>query len=180
MDMLTTSSAHTKPTSSMTKSVLFNVLIHNPLITQNISESVIMDAFCGTGSVGFEFISLGAKKCYFVDKNTDRLLEISNTARKFGVENKVETILSDIVTDTILISEKIDILFLDPPYTGNEGILFHFLNSFCNYDNMSDSAIVSAELPRTLCPDFNNLEKIVQRNVNKNTDCIFWKMKPHK
>ena len=60
--------AGTRPTTSMTRSVLLNMLMHNSEFGGvDFAEARIMDLCCGTGVVGLEFVSLGAKNIVFVD-----------------------------------------------------------------------------------------------------------------
>ena len=55
----------TRPTMSRVKESMF------ASIQNYISDSIVLDLFCGTGSLGIEAISMGANKCYFVDNNRD-------------------------------------------------------------------------------------------------------------
>ena len=53
----------TRPTMDRIKESLF------AMIQSYIPESICLDLFCGSGSLGIEALSNGAKECYFIDKN---------------------------------------------------------------------------------------------------------------
>ena len=53
----------TRPTMARVKESMF------ASIQNNIDSSIVLDLFCGSGSLGIEAISMGAEKCYFVDNN---------------------------------------------------------------------------------------------------------------
>ena len=53
----------TRPTMDRVKESLFGI------IQNNINKSICLDLFAGSGSLGIEALSNGAKTCYFVDKN---------------------------------------------------------------------------------------------------------------
>lgn len=102
---------HTRPTTDKYKETLFNVL------QPYVGGGVFVDLFSGSGAIGIEALSRGAKKAYFVDEN--------NQANKYILENLKHTKLMD---DAIVlkqdaafalahsVQEPIDILFMDPPY----------------------------------------------------------------
>lgn len=100
----------TRPTMDRVKESLFAI------IQSNIKHSVCLDLFAGSGSLGIEALSNGAKECYFVEKNN----EIYDLLKKnlIGIDGSVliksdyKDALNKFVKDCI----KFDIIFLDPPY----------------------------------------------------------------
>lgn len=106
----------TRPTSDRVKESLFNIL------TGKLLEADVLDLFAGTGSLGIEALSRGARSCVFVD--------ISNEAKKVISDNIIHTkfegvseILSSDFTSAIRLLEnkgkKFDLIFVDPPYNKN-------------------------------------------------------------
>ena len=81
----------TRPTMDRIKESLF------AMIQTKLPNSICLDLFCGSGSLGIEALSNNAKECYFVDNNK-KIIEIlkKNTFDIFKI--------------------KFDIIFLDPPY----------------------------------------------------------------
>ena len=97
----------TRPTMDRIKESLF------AMIQSYIPESICLDLFCGSGSLGIEALSNGAKECYFIDKNK-KITEILKNNTKdidnvFIINNDFQTFLKNTKV-------KFDIIFLDPPY----------------------------------------------------------------
>jgi 16S rRNA (guanine(966)-N(2))-methyltransferase RsmD len=61
------SSKRTRPILDRAKESLFNIL------GDSILDSVVLDLFAGTGSLGIEALSRGAKRCLFVDNSTNAI-----------------------------------------------------------------------------------------------------------
>lgn len=105
-----------RPTTDRVKESLFNII--NPYIR----ESNILDLFAGTGSLGIECLSRGAKNCVFVDKSKDSINIIKSNVKKARVENE-STILNvdfkDAVKRLSSQNQKFDVIFMDPPYYEN-------------------------------------------------------------
>ena len=100
----------TRPTMDRVKESLFAI------IQNNIPDSIVLDLFSGSGNLGIEAISMGSKKAILVDKNKKAIDVIKRNVNNFDISDKVEIINSDYKNALSLIKEKIDIIFLDPPY----------------------------------------------------------------
>ena len=100
----------TRPTMDRVKESLFAI------IQNNIPDSIVLDLFSGSGNLGIEAISMGSKKAILVDKNKKAIDVIKNNVNNFDISDKVDIINSDYKNALSLIKEKIDIIFLDPPY----------------------------------------------------------------
>ena len=98
-----------RPTSDRAKEALFNIL------QGKISGSRFLDLFCGTGSVGIEALSRGAKEVTLVDLSKESLLLAEKNLNSIG--ERAETVLSD-ATSFVKTNKtrEYDIIFLDPPY----------------------------------------------------------------
>lgn len=101
----------TRPTMDRVKESLFGS------IQNKIKDSVCLDLFAGSGSLGIEALSNGAKCCYFGDLNKE-ILKILKSNLK-GIENSfvIEGDYLKILKE--LKDKKFDIIFLDPPYKFN-------------------------------------------------------------
>lgn len=105
--------SQTRPTSSRLRESLFN-------ICQNeIEGAVFLDLFAGSGAIGFEAISRGAKECTFVDSHPHAISCIRENCSKLQV-GKESKILTGDIFDMLRLLEKqqarFDIIFVDPPY----------------------------------------------------------------
>lgn len=99
----------TRPTMDRIKESLFAI------IQNYIRGSIVLDLFSGSGNLGIEAISEGAKYAYLVDKNIRCIKIINKNISNLGIEN-IKVFNLDYKKALNSISEKIDIIFLDPPY----------------------------------------------------------------
>jgi 16S rRNA (guanine966-N2)-methyltransferase len=106
-----------RPTSDRLRETLFNVLTAgNP---QALEGSVWLDLFAGTGAVGIEALSRGAKQAYFGETSTAAVQLIEQNLQRLGIVSGYK-ILRDDLSGVLwrLQREHIaaDVVFLDPPY----------------------------------------------------------------
>ena len=71
-----------------------------------------MDLFCGTGSLGIEAISRGAKYCQFVDKSCESVMTNTHLLE----HNTYNIVKGDFFKITTSLIKGVDIIFIDPPY----------------------------------------------------------------
>lgn len=104
-----------RPTSDRAREALFNVL------QNEIFDSVFYDGFAGSGAVGLEALSRGAKKVVLTDVSSESVKLIKSNA---ALLKETPTILNvDCVSFLSSTDEKFDIIFLDPPYKKDDGEL---------------------------------------------------------
>lgn len=110
---------NTRPTLDRVKEALFNI------IQFNIQDAVILDLFAGTGALGIEALSRGAKEVIFCDNFPDAIKVIKQNVKNTNNLDKSIIINNDYNVALENISKqnkKIDIVFLDPPYKSNLAI----------------------------------------------------------
>ena len=102
----------TRPTMDRVKESLM------AMIQFNLKESTVLDLFAGSGSLGIEALSNGAKTCVFVDKNIELIKIIKENTNKMDDDI---IIMHDDYKNALnkLKDKKFDIIFLDPPYKLN-------------------------------------------------------------
>ena len=118
--LISLDSENTRPTLDRVKESLFNIL------RNNINDSMVLDLFAGTGALGIEALSRGAKKAYFCDNSQDAIAVIKKNIE--GTKNQEKSLIINKdynVALDILIKEncKFDLVFLDPPYKTNFAII---------------------------------------------------------
>ena len=125
----------TRPTMDRVKESLF------AMIQNKINNSVVLDLFAGSGSLGIESLSNGAKSIYLIDNN----IELINIMKKntSGMDN-VNIIKAD-YKDALNTFKgiKFDIIFLDPPYKLN--LINDALDRIIKYDLLNTNGIVVCE-----------------------------------
>lgn len=103
----------TRPTADRLKETLFNI------VQGRIYESKFLDIFSGTGSIGIEALSRGAKKVVFIDSSHECGELIKKNLAGTAVLSKADIITANFTNALNRLgnkSEKFDIIFLDPPY----------------------------------------------------------------
>lgn len=128
----------TRPTMDRVKESLFGI------IQNSIKGSIVLDLFAGSGSLGIEALSNGAKSCYFVDNNIELIKIIKNNV--LGMNDDINIIKSDYQNALEMFKNgniKFDIIFLDPPYKLN--LINECLNEIIEYNLLSDNGIIVCE-----------------------------------
>lgn len=118
----------TRPTTDALKETIVNILIHRFFI--KFEEYGVIDLFAGSGSLGFESISMGSKKCLFIDNNKIAINCLYSNIKSLKVEEYSAVWNNDALKlDHILLSKifgnkyKKFIVFLDPPYKNKDLLL---------------------------------------------------------
>lgn len=105
-----------RPTTDRVKEGLFSVMDSRRFI-QNCT---VLDLFAGSGNLGFEALSRGARSALFVDQERRHTRYIEKMAREFGLEGQVRTATLDAAHFLRGPAVPYDIIFADPPYTYRE------------------------------------------------------------
>jgi 16S rRNA (guanine966-N2)-methyltransferase len=102
----------TRPTPDRLRETLFNVL------APRLAGCVFMDIYAGTGAVGIEALSRGARRCIFIEKNRRAVEVIHENLATLGLESRAEVFTSKAaaVLERAHTDTGPDIAFLDPPY----------------------------------------------------------------
>ncbi len=100
----------TRPTLDRVKEPLFSI------IQNNIVESNVLDLFAGSGALGIESLSRGAKHCTFCDKSYKSIQMLKENIQKVKMQEKSTILNIDYKKCLDEQKEKFDIIFIDPPY----------------------------------------------------------------
>ena len=107
-----------RPTSEKVREALFDIL------GASVSEICFLDLFAGTGAVGIEALSRGAKKAIFIEKEIKCVKIIKENLEKTKNSQNAEVYKIDFLSGLKLLAKKnysLDYIFLDPPY--NKGLV---------------------------------------------------------
>lgn len=113
MRLLTVDGLDTRPTSDRVKEAVFSIL------SGDIEDALVLDLFAGSGALGIEALSRGAKSCVFTDQNRNSISVIKSNLEKTRLSDKGEVIQADAFSYLESCRAKFDIVFLDPPYDKN-------------------------------------------------------------
>ncbi|MFZ0738632.1 MAG: 16S rRNA (guanine(966)-N(2))-methyltransferase RsmD [Candidatus Acidiferrales bacterium] len=102
-----------RPTSDRLRETLFNVL--GPLV----NDALFVDCFAGTGAVGIEALSRGAREAIFIEKHPPATALVRKNLESLQITSGVEVITADALRGLEKLSKRRllpDFIFLDPPY----------------------------------------------------------------
>lgn len=126
-----------RPTTDMVKESVFNIAQFD------IEGRRILDLFAGTGQMGIEALSRGAKSVTFVDASKDAVKLVKDNLSHCGMEAAV------VHGDSLSFLErcgKFDFIFLDPPYATD--LIDRALEKIIKFDILSESGIIIYETVR--------------------------------
>ena len=129
----------TRPTADRVKEAVFSI------IKFDLPGASVLDLFGGTGQLGIEALSRGAKDAVFVDERDDACKLIKENLRRTKLEQQGQVIRSDYNAFLKSTSRKFDIIFLDPPYA--EVFLENSLNLITQIDILQSGGIIVTERP---------------------------------
>ena len=129
----------TRPTADRVKEALFSILQFD------LPGTRVLDLFGGTGQLGIEAISRGAKSAVFVDTQEKACKLIRENLRRAKMESEGSVIHSDYLTYLASCREKFDIILLDPPYA--EVFLENALKKITEIDILQSNGIIVTERP---------------------------------
>jgi len=151
-----------RPTSDKLRETLFNVLGALSV------DARFVDLFAGTGAVGIEALSRGAREAIFVEKHPPAVALIKKNLDSLEIRKGVRVLALDalkalerLAQEPSAANTRIDILFLDPPYAEAEAYK-NVLAFLGDADLLAENAVVIAEHQRLLdLPEtFGKLERV--------------------
>ena len=129
----------TRPTADRVKEALFSI------IQFDVPGAKVLDLFGGSGQLGIEALSRGAKQAVFVDESDAACKLIRENLRRTKLESDARIIRSDYMAFLNSCHDKFDLIFLDPPYA--EGFLENAIKRISEIDILQSGGIIVAERP---------------------------------
>ena len=129
----------TRPTMERVKESLF------AMIQNSIRDACVLDLFSGSGNLGIEALSEGAKYAYLCDHNPKAVRVIKDNIQNIGISN-CEVLGMDYLKCLEYFKNnniKFDVIFLDPPYKTN--YIEKSMNCILEYDLLNENGIVVCE-----------------------------------
>lgn len=148
----------TRPTTDRIKETLFNML--QPY-TQG---SVFVDMFSGSGGIGIEALSRGAKKSYFIENGQSALGCIQDNLQFTRLADRAVVLKQDAVSALNNIYEKeVDVIFMDPPY--GQDLEKQVLSALKGYRYVTEDTLIIVEAD--LKTDFSYAEALGYRIIKE-------------
>jgi 16S rRNA (guanine966-N2)-methyltransferase len=159
-----------RPTADRLRESLFNILIH--AYDDPVSGARVLDLFAGTGALGIEAISRGAKFALFVDNGTEARALLRSNVESLGLGGVTKVYRRDATSlGPAHPMEPFSLIFLDPPYA--KKLAEQALTSLRDGGWLTPTALLVVEEARAaefLAPDgFTELE----RRVYDDTEFVF-------
>lgn len=159
----------TRPTMDKVKQSLF------AMIQNDVRDSICLDLFAGSGSLGIEAISNGAEFVYFVDKNREAYDTILDNIKTFNIRDKTLTFVYDYMKALLYFKSnniKFNLIFLDPPY--RENLIVEVLEFIDSNDLLYSKGQVICEFSEEhLADEYGNLSVIKERQYGDKTVKIY-------
>ena len=149
-----------RPTSEKVREALFDIL------GISVRETCFLDLFAGTGAVGIEALSRGAREVIFIEKELKCIKIIKKNLEKTGNSQNAVVYKIDFLSGLKLLDKKncqLDHIFLDPPY--NRGLINISLLEISNLPILRRNGLVIAQhyKKEKVMENINNLKLFNQR-----------------
>ena len=150
-----------RPTSDRAREALFNIL------ARKVPLSRVLDLFAGSGALGIESLSRGAKEVVFNDlaKDSVALLKKNLTALKMINSERVQISNRDFSVCLDCVDGKFDVIFLDPPYRFDYGE--RALKKIVEKGLLADDGVIVYERDQAFDGEIRGLEKYDIRKYGK-------------
>lgn len=138
--LITPEGTQTRPTTDRIKETLFS------MINFDIPGAVFLDLFSGSGAMGIEALSRGAKKAVFIDNHREALACIQQNLSKTQLLDKGTIIQGDVLQKLQSLAGeggKFDIIFMDPPYKSD--LINQTLSAIKENNLLNDQGFVIVE-----------------------------------
>jgi len=129
----------TRPTTDRVKEAMFSI------IHFDIPGAYVLDLFGGTGQLGIEALSRGARSTVFVDAGEPACRLIRENLKRARMEGQGRVVRSDYLDYLSRVKEQFDIILLDPPYA--EVFLENALKRITEIDILRSGGIIVTERP---------------------------------
>ena len=157
----------TRPITDMIKEALFNVL------GQWIGDADFLDLFAGSGSVGIEALSRGARRVIFVDNSQAAVKTIRENLVNCGFEHQYELYRYDVIEAITRLRKRdlvFDYIYIDPPFT-QEKIFLAVMKALDENNLLQVNGTLIIRTPRKMMlpVNFQNLVSIRHNHYGDST-----------
>jgi len=139
MPLKTIEGKDTRPTTDRIKETLFNI------IQMEVPGSVFLDLFAGSGAIGLEAVSRGAKKAVFVENSKKAAACIQENIRFTKFTSSCDLKCMDALSALRMLERRyvFDIIFMDPPY--GQGLEYDALAHLKDSSILNEDTLIIVE-----------------------------------
>ncbi|MBQ5677317.1 MAG: 16S rRNA (guanine(966)-N(2))-methyltransferase RsmD [Clostridia bacterium] len=134
-----------RPTTDRVKEGMFNI------IQFDLEGANVIDLFAGSGQLGIEALSRGAKHCTFIDSANRSVEVVKQNLKTVGFEKRASVFCGDAKMYIGLSKDNFDIALLDPPYNKNiiDAVLPSVAEKMTDYGVIICESALDEKLPET-------------------------------
>lgn len=151
---------NTRPTEDRIKEALFNILFPFE------DEFTALDLFAATGNIGIEFLSRGATKVYFSEKDRQNISDLKDNLEHTKFTEQAVILEGDFKRNILQIREKIDYVFIDPPYKSD--YYKESLELMLDRENFKDSLFITEmNIDHDFSAEFEEIDLVYEKKYGK-------------
>ncbi len=161
-----------RATSDKVKEALFDI------IGEKVKDSKFLDLFSGSGNIGVEAISRGARFVCFVEQNKTNLKILKENIKNLSIENsRYEIVFSDVFRFLNNYNKNLffDVIFMDPPY--NKRLVEKTIFSLKNFKGIHDETLIIAETSINESFEDNEIFELTKKKKYGDTNICFFGIK---
>ena len=126
----------TRPTMDFIKEAMFSIV-------SDLSDKQVLDLYAGSGSLGIEALSRGAKSVDLVEFSTKAISEILNNLKIIGTGEEIKVKKKKVDAFIKKCDKKYDVIFVDPPYQKN--LINNTLKLILEHKLLTDDGVIILE-----------------------------------
>ncbi|QHI95965.1 16S rRNA (guanine(966)-N(2))-methyltransferase RsmD [Aristophania vespae] len=163
---------NTRPTSQRTRQIIFDHLMHASWYGREALErACILDGFAGTGALGLEALSRGAKFASFIEKSRQAAAILHDNVRACRVEDQTQILRCDTINPPPA-RMKHNLVFLDPPY--HKALVPQALRALSQKGWLAEKALIIAETEHQTEDLLHEPEKLILKRQIGIAEVRFW------
>lgn len=168
--LLSPEGMETRPTLDRVKESIFSI------IQNRTSDAIVLDMFAGTGSLGLEAVSRGAKYCYLVDKGKTSYSLLCKNVINFNFQDKCKTFNADtyeVLKDLAKKDVKFNLIFIDPPYA--KEMIPPAIEIISSTKALAEDGLIVSKIDssETIYPGNDIISLIDSRKYGNTTICMY-------
>lgn len=161
-----------RPATARVREAIFSMLQSRGLV---LSGSRVLDLFAGSGSLGFEALSLGAEHLCLVENNPKAVKCLQENIEKLEVRDRCQVVAEDVAKFCrAKVWQQYELIFIDPPYGDN--VLQKSLSAVVKAGLLSSKGFLVAEIEQHMALDLSKFAELsleVDRSYGQ-TRILIW------